>query len=55
MFRKDYATVIGRLLPVNPFFEDSFIQIGTDTAYSEEVCALVDAIPEIGQKQYTIC
>ena len=22
MFRKDYATVIGRLLPVNPLFED---------------------------------
>ena len=54
-FRKDYATVIGRLLPVNPFFEDSFIQIGTDIVYSEEVCAFVDAIPEIGQKQYRIC
>ena len=52
MFRKDYATVIGRLLPVNPFLEDSFIKVGTDIAYSEEVYAFVDAIPEIGQKQY---
>ena len=52
MFRKDYATVIGRLLPVNPFLEDSFIKVGTDIAYSEEVRAFVDAIPEIGQKQY---
>ena len=52
MFRKDYATVIGRLLPFNPFLEDSFIKVGTDIAYSEEVCAFVDAIPEIGQKQY---
>ena len=52
MVRKDYATVIGRLLPVNPFLEDSFIKVGTDIAYSEEVCAFVDAIPEIGQKQY---
>ena len=52
MFTKDYAKVIGRLLPVNPFLEDSFIKVGTDIAYSEEVCAFVDAIPEIGQKQY---
>ena len=52
MFRKDYATIIGRLLPVNPFLEDSFIKVGTDIAYSEEVRAFVDAIPEIGQKQY---
>ena len=52
MFRKDYATVIGRLLPINPFLEDSFIKIGTDIAYSEEVCAFVDTMPEIGQKQY---
>ena len=29
MFRKDYTTVIGRLLPVNPFLEDSFIKVGT--------------------------
>ena len=50
--RKDYTIVIGRLLPVNPFLEDSFIKVGTDIAYSEEVCAFVDVIPEIGQKQY---
>ena len=54
-FRKDYATVIGRLLPVNPFFEDSFIQFKTDIAYSEEWCSFVDALQEIGQKQYRIC
>ena len=52
MFRKDYATVIGRLLPINPFLEDSFIKIGTDIAYSEEVRAFVDTMSEIGQKQY---
>ena len=40
------------MLPVNPFFEDSFIKVGTDIAYNEEVCAFVNAIPEIGQKQY---
>ena len=52
MFRKDCATVIGRLLLVNPFLVDSFIKVGTDIAYSEEVCTFIDAIPEIGQKQY---
>ena len=35
MFRKDYTTVIGRLLPINPFLEDSFTKVGTDIAYSE--------------------
>ena len=25
MFRKDYNTVVEKLLPVNPFVEDSFI------------------------------
>ena len=35
MFRKDYTTVIGRLLLVNPFLEDLFIKVGTDIAYSE--------------------
>ena len=51
MFTKDYAKVIGRLLPVNPFLEDSFIKVATDIVYSLEVCAFVDAIQEIGQKQ----
>ena len=32
--------------------KDSFIKVGRDIAYSEEVCGFVDAIPEIGQKQY---
>ena len=50
MFRQDDATVIGRLLPVNPFLEDSFIKVGTDIAYSEEVYAFVNAIPEISQQ-----
>ena len=50
--RKDYTTVIERLLPVNPFMEDSFNKVVTDIAYSEKVCVLVNAIPEIGQKQY---
>ena len=49
MFRKDYTTTIGRLLPSNPFLEDSFITVGTDIAYSEEVCAFVVCIPEVGQ------
>ena len=52
MFRKHYAIVIGRLLPVNPFLADSFIKVETDIAYSEGVCAFVNAILEIGQKQY---
>ena len=52
MFRKDYTTVIRRLLPVNPFLEDSFIKVGTDIAYSEKVCPFIDVIPNIGQKQY---
>ena len=52
MFKKDCTTVIGRLLPFNPFLEDSFIKVSTDIAYSEKVCAFVDSIPEIGQQQY---
>ena len=32
--------------------EGSFIKVGTDIACSEEVCAFIDAIREIGQKQY---
>ena len=40
MFRKDYTTLIGKFLPVNPFLEDSFIKVSTDIAYSEEVCVL---------------
>ena len=51
MFRKDYTTVIGRMLPMNPFLEDSFIKVGTDIAYSAEACAFVDSVPEVGRKQ----
>ena len=52
MFKKDYATIIGRLLPVNPFLEESLIKVGTNVEYNEQVCDFVDAIPEIGQQQY---
>ena len=51
MFRKDYTTVTEKMLPINPFLEDSFIKVGTDIAYSEEACAFVDSVPEVGQKQ----
>ena len=51
MFREYYTTIIGRLLSTNPFLEGSFIKVGTDIAYSEEVCAFIDAIPKIGQKR----
>ena len=49
MFMKDYTTVIGRLVSSIPVLEDSFIKVGTDIAYSEEVCTFVDSIPEVGQ------
>ena len=49
MFQKDYTAVIRRLLPSNPFLEDSFIKVRTDIAYSEEVCAFVDSILKIDQ------
>ena len=51
MFRKDYTTIVGKLLPINPFLEDSFIKVRTDSAYSEEVRDFVDSIPEVGQQQ----
>ena len=40
------------MLPINPFLEDSFIKVGADMAYSAEVCAFVDSVTEVGQKQY---
>ena len=52
MFRKDYTSVIGRLLPINPFLEDLFFKVKADVSYSGEVCAFVESIPEEGQKQY---
>ena len=52
MFRKDYTSVIGRLLPINPFLEDLFFKVKADVSYSGEVCAFVESIPEVGQKQY---
>ena len=50
MFTEYYTTIIGRLLPINPFLEGSFIKVGTHIAYSEEVCAFIDVIPKIGKK-----
>ena len=41
-----------RLLPINPFTENSFVKIGTNLEYNEQVCHFVDQIPEIGQQQY---
>ena len=40
------------MLPINPFLEGSFIKVGTDIAYSEEVWAFVGSVPEVGQKRY---
>ena len=50
-FRKDYTTLIIKLLTINPFLEDSFIKLGTDNAYREKVCTFVDSIPAVGQQQ----
>ena len=52
LFRKDYTSVIGKLLPINLFLEDSFIKVGTGIAYSENLRASVDSIPEVRQQQY---
>ena len=49
-FRKDYTTVFGRLLPINPFLEDSFIKVGSRIAYSEKLRTFVDSIPEVCQQ-----
>ena len=52
ILREDYITVVGRLLPINPFLEDSFIKVETDITLSEKLRAFVDSIPELGQQQY---
>ena len=46
MFRKDYITVVGRLLLFRPFVDDSFIKIGSGIAYNEKLRAFVGLIPE---------
>ena len=51
MFRKDHTTVVGRLLTLRAFVEDSFIKIGSGIAYSEKLRAFVDSIPEELQKK----
>ena len=48
MFRKDNTNVDGKLIPVNPLMEESFIRVGTDIAYCNEVHAFIDSIPEVG-------
>ena len=50
MLRKDYTTIIGRMLPINPFLEDSFIKVGSGITYSEKLRAFVDSIPEVRQQ-----
>ena len=52
MFRKNYTNVVGRLLPINPFLEDSFIKVRTGISYSEKLRAFVDSIPEVHQQQH---
>ena len=37
MFLNDHNTVMRRLLPVNPFMENSFVKIGTNLEYNEQV------------------
>ena len=44
------STVVGRLLPINPFLEDSFIKVGSRIAYSEKLRSFVDSIPEVCQQ-----
>ena len=50
-FRKDYTTVVRKLLSINAFLDDSFIKVGKGIRYSEEVCAFVDSIPKVDQQQ----
>ena len=52
IFREAYATVVGRLLRINPFLNDSCIKVGPDIAFSEKLRAFVDCIPEVRQQQY---
>ena len=51
MFRKNYTTIAGRLLPVNPFLDDSFIRVVSGIAYSEKLRAFVNFIPEVNQQK----
>ena len=52
MFRKDYTIVVERFLPVDLFFRDLFIKVGTGIAYSEKLRTFVDSIPKVIQQQY---
>ena len=46
MFREDYSTVVGRLLPINPFLKDACIKVGPDIAFREKLRAFGDSILE---------
>ena len=50
MFRKDYTTVVGRLLPMSLFLENSFIKVETDISYSEKLRAFADSILNVRQQ-----
>ena len=52
MFREDYTTVVGRLLPISSLLKDSCIKVGPDIAFSEKLRAFIDSIPEVRQQQY---
>ena len=47
MFRKDYSTIIFRLIPVNPFMEEHFVKVGTNVRFTKD--DYVRKIPDIGQ------
>ena len=51
MFRKDYSTIIFRLIPVNPFMEEHFVKVGTNVRFTKEVHDFVGKISDIGQLQ----
>ena len=40
IFREAYATVVGRLLRINPFLNDSCVKVGPDIAFSEKLRVL---------------
>ena len=51
MFRQDYTTAAGRLLPINPFLEDSFMKVGSGITYSEKLLTFFDFTPEVRQQK----
>ena len=51
MLRKDYTTLVERLLTINAFLKDTFIKVGTNIAYREEMHAFINSIQEVGQQK----